>query len=305
MTQSHDLPQRRRKAFPPCGRALPLRARQTAPPAGTVPVAGWTSGVSSRYTLCSGHTQRGRGLIQHADFLKQVGWDSHALFLDFDGTLAPIVARPEDAAIAPATAGALVRLTALTGGALAILSGRDLADLDARLRVPGLAAAGSHGMELRDAAGHMRMLGSGDGELDAAAAELAGFARKHDLILERKKGAATIHYRSRPDLGDAAQDLVERLAAGHDGLRPMHGHMVSEVVLAGIGKGNAVRAFLEVPPFRGRIPVAVGDDTTDEDAFAAAQDAGGFGVRIGPGATCAHHRLPEIGAFLDWLHHAE
>ncbi len=233
--------------------------------------------------------------------LERIDWPGHALFLDFDGTLAPIVPRPEDAAVDPPTAEALLRLQGLTGGALAIISGRDLDDLDRRLAPLLLPAAGSHGTEMRDAAGRRRMIANGAERMAPAATTMAAFASREGLMLERKAGATTIHYRARPELASMCRALVESLADGAPGLRALHGHLVSEIVLEGVDKGRALRAFMADAPYAGRRPVAIGDDTTDEDAFAAAQDAGGLGVKIGEGRTCARVRIGRIEDFLAWL----
>lgn len=225
-----------------------------------------------------------------------------ALFLDFDGTLAPIVALPDMATLAPETRAALMRLSELAGGAVAIVSGRALDDLDTRLAPAVLPAAGSHGAERRDAAGQLHATGAGSASLERAAAGLAEFAAEHGLVLEHKPGSVALHYRSHPEIAPAAREAVEAAVGGDPALRAIHGHMVAEAALAEVNKGAAVRAFMTEPPFRGRVAVAVGDDTTDEDAIATAQDLGGIGVRIGPGPTAARIRLPSIGAFLDWLH---
>lgn len=231
-----------------------------------------------------------------------LNWSEHALFLDFDGTLAPIVPRPADAVIDRRTREALDRMREKTRGALAILSGRDLDDLDQRLAPLRLPAAGSHGMELRDVSGRHHLIGAGSATLNPVVAGLTAFAEHEGLLVERKAGAVAIHYRGRPELANRCREIVEGLAAASDTLRAVHGHQVSEVVLRGIDKGRALRAFLAQEPFAGRVPVAVGDDTTDEDAFSAAQGAGGLGIKIGPGDTCALLRLPGIKAFLDCFH---
>ncbi len=227
-------------------------------------------------------------------------WGRDALFLDFDGTLAPIVARPELATIAPTTREVLAALLELTGGAVAILSGRGLADLDTKLAPLKIAAAGAHGAELRRAGDVPGAAPEMAPALMPAHADLTAFAARHGLLLERKSGAVTLHYRAQPALAAECRALVERLAEG-PGLRAMHGLMVSEVALAGIDKGTALRTFMAEPPFAGRRPIAAGDDTTDEDAIRAAQALGGAGIRIGDAPTAAHHRAPSIAAFLDWL----
>jgi len=222
-----------------------------------------------------------------------------ALFLDFDGTLAPIVARPEMAAMAPVTRKALRAAQAACGGAVALVSGRSLADLE-RLSAPlGLPLAGSHGLERKDASGRVHGFEATENPMVAAALE--AYAGRHDLLLERKPAGLALHFRNRPELEAEARALAAEIAEGH-GLRIIQGHMVSELTQAGVNKGTAVAAFMAEPPFAGRRPVAVGDDTTDEDAIAAAQDLGGTGVRIGGTDSYAAVRFDTIDDFLAWFH---
>lgn len=236
--------------------------------------------------------------------LPTLDWTRHALFLDFDGTLAPIVARPEDAAASPETVRAVERLVEKTGGALALLSGRDLTDLDARVAPLKLPAAGSHGVVRRDAAGRLHRDEASGEELAHAIERVEAFARRHDLYVERKAGAVTVHYRSAPDAAGPSRALADEIIAATQGLRAIHGNMVSEIAVLAANKGHALEAFLEEPPFAGRIPVMAGDDTTDEDAFEAAQRRGGVGLRIGDAPSVATARAPTIETFLEWLRRA-
>lgn len=224
-----------------------------------------------------------------------------AFFLDFDGTLVEIAARPEDVVVAPRTRAVLARLSAATNGALAIISGRELADIDRFLAPLRLAAAGSHGAELRAAPGAAAEEAEGHAVLHRAAEDLAAFAGRHGLLLEHKRGALSLHYRSHPEHGDAARALVARIAAGTPELRTIDGNMVAELALAGFDKGRAVERLLETPRFAGRMPVVAGDDTTDEDAFVAALRRGGVAIKVGAGRTAAGHRARDTAAFLDWL----
>jgi len=229
-------------------------------------------------------------------------WRRNALFLDFDGTLAPIVPRPEDAAASTETRQAVERIAELTGGAVAILSGRDLVDLDRRIAPLMLPAAGSHGAVRRDATGTLHRAEISDQELAQAIATLEQFAAPRDLLVERKTRAVTIHYRNHPEQADHARKLVDEITADTPALRAIHGNMVSEIATRATNKGQALRDFMEEPPFAGRVPVMIGDDTTDEDAFRVAESMGGAGVKIGPGETVASHRFATIDDFLGWLH---
>jgi trehalose 6-phosphate phosphatase len=227
-----------------------------------------------------------------------------ALFLDFDGTLAPIAPRPQDVCVPAWVRPVLHGLLAELGGAVAIVSGRPVAQLDAFLDPLRLACAGLHGAEWRAASGVLERFHQPPprGVVDAAAA-LA--ARHPGLILETKASGLSLHFRARPELEVACRDaLAAALAAAPGGSSDwewLRGHAVLELKPRAVSKGFAVQRLLATPPFAGRRPVFVGDDLTDEDGIRVAQAAGGFGVRVGPGATQARHRLPSTGAVGDWL----
>ena len=227
--------------------------------------------------------------------------DRTAFFLDFDGTLAPIVERPDAARLAPPTRAALSRLAARAKGALAVISGRGLDDLDALLAPLRLPASGSHGAERRDAAGRLHRRPGAAAALSDIRPRFTAFAARYDLLLEDKPAGLALHFRARPELEHEARTLADALA-DEAALRVVHGHMVAELVPRGTDKGAALRAFMAEPPFAGRLPLAVGDDVTDEDAIVAAQAMGGFGARIGTSETAAQHRFETIDHFLDWLH---
>lgn len=228
-------------------------------------------------------------------------WQRHALFLDFDGTLVPIADRPEDVELAASTRSLLERLVLATKGAVAVLSGRSLDSLSNHLRGLDLALSGSHGLEIHLARAAAPVIETGQDEaLDAVYAGLGLLAQSHGLLLERKPGAVALHFRNRPDRAEACRAAVADIAGKH-GLRVMHGNMVSEAAPTGIDKGTALRRFLAEPAFKGRLPVMIGDDTTDEDAFRAAQDLGGFGLRIGAGDSVADYRVARMDDALGWL----
>lgn len=228
-------------------------------------------------------------------------WGRHALFLDFDGTLAPIVDRPEDARMSEKAHDAVERIGRFSDGAVAILTGRALQDLDRIARLDAVPAAGSHGVEFRKAGGRVEMDGHGREMLTAYAERLRAFANRHGLLVEQKPGAVTLHYRSDPGCEDASRDLINDLAASDDALRAMHGDMVSELALRGTDKGTALLKFMRCAPFAGRIPIMAGDDVTDEDAIRAAEENGGFGIKIGMASSAARFRAATIEDFLDWL----
>ncbi|AJE49081.1 trehalose-phosphatase [Celeribacter indicus] len=228
-----------------------------------------------------------------------LAWGNHALFLDFDGVVAPIVSRPEDVVVAPETLRLVEALIERTEGAVAMISGRALENLRSVTGDPAVWMSGSHGLEIKRADGTVEETAPG-AALTAPHDTLADFAARHDLLLERKPGALALHYRGRDDLEAACRGAVDSAAAS-EGLRALHGNKVSEVALAGVDKGTALRRLMEEAPFRDRIPVMIGDDVTDEDGFVAAQDLGGFGLRIGTVETAARYRVDRMQQAHDWL----
>jgi trehalose 6-phosphate phosphatase len=229
---------------------------------------------------------------------------SAALFLDFDGTLAPIALRPQDVRVPAWVGGALRSLVRRQGGALAVVSGRPLAQLDELLAPLRLPTAGAHGAEWRGASGRVRRHRADPPPTVLHAARLL-VAAHAGLILESKPSGFSLHYRARPELERECRDaLVGALAAVPDAgaiWEWLHGHFVFELKQRAVSKGTAVRALLAQAPFAGREPVFVGDDVTDEDGIDAVQSAGGFGVRVGAGASQARYRLADTGAVAVWL----
>ncbi|HVK33616.1 MAG TPA: trehalose-phosphatase [Burkholderiaceae bacterium] len=223
-----------------------------------------------------------------------------ALFLDFDGTLAPIAPRPQDVQTPAWVVPTLRRLQASLGGALALLSGRPLAQIDAFLSPLKLPAAGVHGVERRMADGRVR-------RRDPALPEaVRGAARQlvtthRDLLLEDKPGALAVHFRAAPALGELCADTLRAALGRDDEWELLPGHEVIEVKPRGVCKGSALCAFLGEERFTGRRPVVVGDDVGDESAIVEAQLAGGFGVRVGPGQSAARYRLADTRAVRRWL----
>jgi len=204
-----------------------------------------------------------------------------ALFLDIDGTLLDIAPRPELVVIPRGLPALLARLRAERGGALAIISGRPLADID--LFFPGaLPAAAEHGAILRDATGTIHELSRRPAAfahwlatLNAAAREMPG------VLIEEKKVSVVIHYRQAPDCGARLRALAEGLIAeaGPD-VALLPAHMAFELRPRGAGKDTALAWFMARPPFAGRQPVFIGDDVTDEPAIALAKELGGMGLHV-------------------------
>jgi trehalose 6-phosphate phosphatase len=235
----------------------------------------------------------------------------HALFLDFDGTLVEIAPRPELVRAPEGLAELLTRLAEQRGGALAVISGRRIDDFDRYLRPWRGAASGMHGAERRDATGSIVASGDSPDDRQAAAAlerlrpalrELGG--RLPGILVEDKGKTLAVHYRQATETEAEIRAVIESLLRQETAaLRLIDGKMVLELKPIHHDKGRAIAAFMAEKPFRGRLPVFVGDDTTDEDGFAEVNRRGGLSIRVGPenAATEAVCTLPAVSAVLNWL----
>ncbi len=228
--------------------------------------------------------------------------DQYALFLDFDGTLVAIADRPDDVRLDPETRVALADLNEMLGGALAIVTGREIAAVDRFLAPLHLSIAGVHGLMRRDARGRTHA-SPFDAALPAAIERaIAPLLQRHpELRVERKYGAVALHYRDRPELEKASIGALESVASELKETEIKRGKMVVEIKAIGGDKGAAVADFLKEEPFAGRRAVFAGDDSTDEDAFILVNARGGISIKIGPGATSATYRTSGTAEFLEWL----
>lgn len=220
---------------------------------------------------------------------------SCALFLDFDGTLVDIAPRPEDVRVPPGLVDTLAELRHGLGGALALVSGRPIAQLDAFLAPLRLPAAGEHGGERRDSLGGLSL--HPPAPLDRVLQAAAGLADQHPALrVETKRAAVALHYRQAPQLEAICLAAMQAAVDASPGLVLLRGKRVAEAKPAGVGKGQAIEAFLSEPDFRGRLPLFVGDDITDEVGFTVVQGHGGIGVKVGDGSTTAFQRLASPAA---------
>ena len=219
------------------------------------------------------------------------------LFLDYDGTLAPIVDDPAAAVPHPAVPDLVAELG--RAHPVVVVTGRDLAALS-RLLGGRTRAVGLHGAEE----------GWSDGTVETRAteawAEALGRLREavpeaEGVVVEDKGAAFAVHYRAAPD-PDAARAALETWArAVPDGLVPIWGKRVVELRADGVSKGTAVARIAGAHP--DRTPVYLGDDVTDEDAFAALQALRqpSVTVKVGDGETAAGHRLADVEAVVAYL----
>ncbi len=223
-----------------------------------------------------------------------------ALFLDFDGTLVDLAARPD--AITPAM-DLCARLEALCvrlGGACALVSGRSIADIERHIGHIDVPIAGSHGADIRGPGG--TRLGTGPVALPAAIeSELRAFAKVEGIDYEHKPHGGALHYRSRPQSRAKTHSFAKALAAKH-GWTTQSGKCVVELVAGHANKGSAVEILMGEDKFAGARPVFLGDDLTDEAGFAVCQGQGGLGILVGPKRdTHAQYRLDSVACVHNWL----
>lgn len=229
--------------------------------------------------------------------------DEWALFLDVDGTLLDFASHPEGVHVEPQLHDDLAALRERLHGALALLSGRTLAQLDELFDWNRHAAAGLHGAQLRFADGRCS---DDDGELRVAALRAIAEARVAGIpgvLLEDKHQALALHYRNAPGQRELVEQLARELLQ-HAGAEYtlQHGNHVVELKPAGTDKGRALAALLASEPFRGRQPWMLGDDLTDEHAFEEVNDCGGVSVIVGTRRpTHANFALDDPHAVRAWL----
>jgi trehalose 6-phosphate phosphatase len=232
------------------------------------------------------------------------GVDDHwALFLDVDGTLLDFADRPDLVCVDTRLRNLLDDLHGTLDGALALVSGRSLDDLDDLFGNPGWAMAGLHGLEVRGADGRYRGVHIGAARRSlirdmagSIAAELPG------VVMEDKGMAVALHCRTAPEQFNALRETVETQLPSLAGYEMQIGNLVIELKPEGMDKGKAVASLLSGWPFSGRLPVYVGDDFTDEHAFATANLESGLSVRVGAREpSLARFSLPEPAATRSWL----
>lgn len=223
-----------------------------------------------------------------------------ALFLDFDGTLADLAPRPELVQVEADLVDILRTLYQALDGALAIISGRPVAELDHFLAPLRLPTAGVHGAEFRNHGESIVQVPAP--ALGALEPHLEALARHYPGVrLERKSVAIAVHYRDVPQVETLVRDAVAALLRDAEGLEALPGKMVVEIKPAGIDKGGAITSFMRAPPFANRVPLFAGDDQTDEAGFAMVRGMGGIGVLVGERESLASHAVPNPPALRSWL----
>jgi trehalose 6-phosphate phosphatase len=224
------------------------------------------------------------------------------VFLDVDGTLLELCDTPSETFADQELKTLLAEVTERLGGAVALVSGRSIAYLDALFAPLKLPAAGLHGVERRKASGAIQGASYVDAQLNAARVALTAFVETHPgTLLEDKDRSLAVHFRLAPEFELVARETVAAIA------KPMgtnyhvqDGNMVLEIKPYGFTKGTAVKEFMHEPPFSGRRPVFVGDDLTDEGGFRAVEVFGGISIAVGH-RIHAQWRFDDPAAVRSWL----
>jgi trehalose 6-phosphate phosphatase len=225
-----------------------------------------------------------------------------AVFLDFDGTLVDIAATPDAIIVSSDLVALLGRVRSRAEGALAVVTGRRIEEIDHHLSPLILPTAGLHGIERRRDGG-------------AAIVELPKSRQVHILrdrlershllengvSLEDKGSGIAVHYRQAPEAAEAVKAALREAAGDLEELHLIEGKMVVEAKRRDVNKGIAIGEFMELPPFVGRTPVFLGDDVTDEDGFRIVTALGGIAIKVGDGATGAPFRLDDSTRVMEWL----
>jgi trehalose 6-phosphate phosphatase len=206
-----------------------------------------------------------------------------AILLDIDGTILDIAPSPQQVWVPTGLRRTLSRLLELTGGAVALVSGRSINDVDLIFSPLQLPAIGVHGAELRL---------SGDAELQTRVSPLSKALKRKlamvaelgaGILVEDKGYSLALHYRLAPEKGPAVLAAITKVCAGtaEEAVEILPGKLVVEVKPVGINKGDAVCALMQYPPFAGRLPIFIGDDTTDVPVFGIIPRFGGRAYSVG------------------------
>jgi trehalose 6-phosphate phosphatase len=253
-------------------------------------------------------TVQGSAMKSGQDMLKIPDPERTALFLDFDGTLVEIAARPDAVTLDPEIVNVLGAIHARTGGRIAIVSGRSLVELDRIMPTYRGVLVGSHGAETRIDGAYSTVVEGESTAYKAVRDALRAWVRHYDqVLLEEKPASLVLHYRQDPDRQSDCTAILTALAEAVPGFVMRPSKMAVELLPEAVSKERAVLDLMQ--GWRGRIPVAIGDDRTDEDMFAAAKANDGFGIKVGDGETAARYRLagvPEVHALLQgWVESSE
>jgi trehalose 6-phosphate phosphatase len=239
-----------------------------------------------------------------ASSIEYLDLNDRAILLDVDGTIIDIAPTPRDVVVPQQLKNALKTLSHRTGGAVAFVSGRPLADLDRLFAPLKLAAVAGHGAELRvssrDKPSRYDAPLGGDlrRQFEALVSRLDG------CILEDKGYSLALHYRLAPQHADTVREAVAAACAVYprSAIEVLPGKAVIEVKSSAFNKGTGVRELMRFPPFRGRRPVFIGDDVTDRAAFRVLPEFGGTGYSVGHKFAGLAGWFPKPQDVREWLY---
>lgn len=214
-----------------------------------------------------------------------------------------IAQTPERIVVHDDIPGLFELLNVISEGAVALITGRAISDVDRLLPLQGMAVAGQHGLEIRTPDGVLTTHPVRAESLNSVRKNLVDAVEKHPgLIAEYKGMSIALHYRHAPALASYAHTLMRKLQQSYvPDFVIQKGKRVVELKPAGTDKGVAIAGIMSEQPFAGRIPVFVGDDVTDEVGFKAVNRMGGHSIKIGPGRTNARWRLKNVKSLREWL----
>lgn len=228
---------------------------------------------------------------------------AYSLFLDVDGTLLELAATPNSIHIPEGLSDLLQLLMTRLDGAVAIISGRLISEIDQIVRPIILPASGVHGSELRGAASGAIEQISPTLPADVVASLKKLVPRFPGVIVEPKGAGLAIHYRLAPHAEADILATIAHILKTHEGaFELLPGKRLFELIPAGLSKGTALAALSQLPAFRGRVPIMIGDDIGDETAFGVAEEMRGFGLRV-----AGEYFHPDVADFsgprsvMEWL----
>jgi trehalose 6-phosphate phosphatase len=226
-----------------------------------------------------------------------------AILLDIDGTILDLAPSPQQVWVPTGLRQTLARLDELTAGALALVSGRSLHDIDLIFSPLELAAIGGHGAELRATVGAEPLIRARP-LAPALKRKLAAVTELGPGILAEDKGySLALHYRLAPDKGDAVHAAIDAICAdaAPGSVEILPGKLVVEIKAAGVNKANGVRELMTYAPFARRNPIFIGDDTTDEPVFGVIAQIGGLGFSVGRVIADANGHFDKPESVRAWL----
>lgn len=228
-----------------------------------------------------------------------------ALLLDVDGTIVDIGPSPTEVHVSDALVKSLARLHELSGGAVALVSGRRIGDLDRLFSPLELPSIGGHGAEMRVRDGEMFYWAKPlPGALRARLAKAADIGP--GVVVEDKEYSVALHYRKAPEHAEQLRHYIGDARTAYPGepTELLLGKAMFEVKRPGINKGESIRKLMAHAPFGGRTPVFIGDDVTDESVFEVLPEIGGKGfsvLRYFPGLTGVFNSPAQVRTALDSL----